>query len=37
MDTIPIEVWIAFEAIAAGGLLILVGYVINYIINKWRK
>jgi hypothetical protein len=25
MDTIPLEVWTAFEAIAAGALLILVG------------
>ncbi len=33
MDTIPLEVSSAIVAIAAGGLLILVGYIIN----KWRK
>jgi hypothetical protein len=33
MDTIPLEVWTAFTAIAAGGLLILAGYIIN----MWRK
>jgi hypothetical protein len=33
MDAIPLEVWTAFEAIAVGGFLILVGYIIN----KWRK
>jgi hypothetical protein len=33
MDTIPLEVWTAFEAIAAGGLIILAGYIIN----RWRK
>jgi hypothetical protein len=33
MDTIPLEVESAFIAIAAGGLLILAGYIIN----KWRK
>jgi hypothetical protein len=33
MDAIPIEVSSAFVAIAAGGLLILVGYIIN----KWRR
>jgi hypothetical protein len=33
MDAIPLEVWTAFLAIAAGGFLILAGYIIN----KWRK
>jgi hypothetical protein len=33
MDTLPLEVGSAFVAIAAGGLLILAGYIIN----KWRK
>jgi hypothetical protein len=33
MDAIPIEVWSAFAAIAAGGLLLLAGYIIN----TWRK
>ena len=33
MDAIPLEVSSAFVAIAAGGILILVGYIIN----KWRK
>jgi len=33
MDAIPLEVSSAFVALAAGGLLILAGYVIN----KWRK
>jgi hypothetical protein len=33
MDAIPLEVWIAFEAVAAGGLLILAGYIFN----RWRK
>jgi hypothetical protein len=34
MDTIPLEVGSAFVAIAAGGLLILVGYIIN---NRSRR
>ncbi len=29
----PLEVWTAFAAIAAGGFLILLGYIIN----RWRK
>ena len=33
MDTIPLEVWTAFTAIAAGGFLI----VVAYIIKMWRK
>jgi len=33
MDTMPLEVWSAFVAIAAGGFLILLGYIIN----RWRK
>jgi hypothetical protein len=33
MDAIPLEVSSAFVAIAAGGFLILAGYIIN----KWRK
>jgi hypothetical protein len=33
MDAMPQEVWAAFVAIAAGGFLILLGYIIN----KWRK
>jgi hypothetical protein len=33
MDTVPLEVSSAFVAIAAGGLLILAGYIFN----KWRK
>jgi hypothetical protein len=33
MEAIPLEVWTAFAAIAAGGLLILAGYIIN----TWRK
>jgi hypothetical protein len=33
MDAIPLEVWSAFIAIAAGGLLILAGYIIK----MWRK
>jgi hypothetical protein len=37
MDAIPLEVWTAFQAIAVGGLLIFAVYIINYIINKWRK
>jgi hypothetical protein len=28
MDTMPLEVWSAFVAIAAGGFLILLGYII---------
>jgi hypothetical protein len=37
MDAIPLEVWTAFQTIAVGGLLILAVYIINYIVNKWRK
>ena len=37
MDAIPLEVWTAFQVIAVGGLLILVVYIINSLINKWRK
>ena len=37
MDAIPLEVWTAFQVIAVGGLLILAVYIINSIINKWRK
>jgi hypothetical protein len=37
MDSVPLEVWTAFQVIAAGGLLILAVYIINYIISKWRK
>jgi hypothetical protein len=37
MEPVPLEVWTAFLAIAAGGLLLLAGYVINYILDKWRK
>ena len=37
MDSVPLEVWTAFQSIAVGGLLILAVYIINYIINKWRK
>ena len=33
MDTMPLEVWSAFVAIAAGGFLILLGYIIS----RWRK
>ena len=33
MPTTPLEVRIAFEVIAAGGLLILLGYIIN----RWGK
>jgi hypothetical protein len=33
MDTMPLEVWTAFVAIAAGGFLILLGYIIS----RWRK
>ena len=33
MDAIPLEVSSAFVAIAAGGFLILAGYIID----KWRK
>lgn len=33
MDEMPLEVWSAFVAIAAGGFLILAGYIIK----KWRK
>ena len=33
MDAIPLEVWTAFLAIAAGGLALLAGYLINYIIK----
>jgi len=33
MDTTPLEVWTAFVAIAAGGFLILLGYIIR----RWRK
>ena len=33
MDTMPLEVWSAFTAIAAGGFLILLGYIIS----RWRK
>ena len=33
MDAIPLEVSSAFVAIAAGGALILAGYIFN----KWRK
>jgi hypothetical protein len=29
----PLEVWTAFVAIAAGSFLILLGYIIN----RWRK
>jgi hypothetical protein len=29
--------WTAFQVIAVGGLLILAVYIINSIINKWRK
>jgi hypothetical protein len=37
MDAIPLEVLTAIQAIAVGGLLILAVYIINYIIDKWRK
>jgi hypothetical protein len=37
MDSVPLEVWTAFQVIAAGGLLILAVYIINYIVSKWRK
>jgi hypothetical protein len=37
MEPVPLEVWTAFLAIAAGGLLLLAGYIINYFIDKWRK
>ena len=37
MEAIPLEVWTAFLAIAAGGFLLLAGYIINYIVDKWRK
>jgi hypothetical protein len=33
MDSMPLEVWSAFVAVAAGGFLILLGYIIN----RWRK
>jgi hypothetical protein len=33
MDTMPLEVWSAFTVIAAGGFLILLGYIIS----RWRK
>jgi uncharacterized membrane protein (DUF4010 family) len=33
MDTMPFEVWSAFVAVAAGGFLILLGYIIS----RWRK
>ena len=33
MPTTPLEVRIAFVVIAAGGLLILLGYIIN----RWGK
>jgi hypothetical protein len=33
MDTMPQEVWTAFVVIAAGGVLILLGYIIS----RWRK
>jgi hypothetical protein len=37
MEPVPLEVWTAFLAIAAGGFALLVGYILNYIIDKWRK
>ncbi len=33
MDSMPLEVWTAFEAIAVGGFLVLLGYIIS----RWRK
>jgi hypothetical protein len=33
MDAVPLEVWTVFQAVAAGGFLILAGYIIK----KWRK
>jgi hypothetical protein len=33
MDAIPLEVWSAFVAVAAGGLLLVAGYIIK----TWRK
>jgi LPXTG-motif cell wall-anchored protein len=33
MDTMPLEVWTAFVAIAGGVFLVLLGYIFS----RWRK
>ena len=37
MEPIPLEVWIAFEVIAAGGVVLLAGYLIKMWTERRRK